>query len=143
MGFGVPAALGAQIARPERRPVVLVGDGAFAMTGTELATAARLGLDPIVVVLNNKGYSTERFIMEGPFNDIPEWRFERLGEVFGPLHGYNARTEDDFEHAWHAARTNRNAPTVINVHLHPDDASPAMRRLATSLRTQVGSVAHH
>src|SRR6185295_10123376 len=60
MGFGMPAALGAAVARPDRRPLVLVGDGAFQMTGTELSTLARIGSNAIVVVFNNSGYSTER-----------------------------------------------------------------------------------
>jgi Pyruvate decarboxylase and related thiamine pyrophosphate-requiring enzymes len=138
MGFGVPAALGAQVARPDRRPLILVGDGAFQMTGTELATTARLRLNPILVVFNNRGYSTERFILDGPFNDISDWRFDRLGEVFGPLHGYDAPTEDAFEAAWQAAVQVADAPSIINVHLKPDDASPAMRRLAAHLGARVG-----
>jgi len=48
MGFAVPAALGAQIARPDHRVLTLVGDGAFQMTGTELSTHACLELNPIV-----------------------------------------------------------------------------------------------
>lgn len=137
MGFAVPAALGAQVARPERRPLVLVGDGAFQMTGTELASSARLGLNPIVVVFNNRGYSTERFIMEGPFNDIPDWRVHRLGEVFGPLHGFDAPDEETLERALRAALAVTDAPCIINAHLRPDDPSPAMRRLAEHLRTRV------
>jgi len=70
MGFAVPAAIGAQLARPERRPLVLVGDGAFQMTGMELTTAARYHLNPIVIVLNNAGYGTERRIQDGPYNDV-------------------------------------------------------------------------
>ena len=52
MGFAMPAALGAQIARPDHRSLILVGDGAFQMTGTELSTIARLGLNSIVIVFN-------------------------------------------------------------------------------------------
>ncbi|MEY3288352.1 MAG: hypothetical protein RLZZ419_594 [Pseudomonadota bacterium] len=51
MGFAVPAALGCACARPDHRLLILVGDGAFQMTGTELSTHAYLGLNPIVVVL--------------------------------------------------------------------------------------------
>jgi indolepyruvate decarboxylase len=94
MGFAVPAALGAQLARPAARVLILVGDGAFQMTGTELSTIARLGLNPIVIVFNNSGYNTERFILDGPFNDIAPWRFSRLGELFGPLAGFDAATEE-------------------------------------------------
>ncbi len=138
MGFAVPAALGAQIARPDRRALVLVGDGAFQMTGTELVTHSRAGLAPIVVVFNNRGYSTERFILDGPFNDISDWRFERLGELFGPLHGFDAPTEDTFETALTEAIARRDAPSIINVHLDPNDPSPAMRRLTEHLKTRVG-----
>ncbi|MBI4005523.1 MAG: alpha-keto acid decarboxylase family protein [Gammaproteobacteria bacterium] len=139
MGFAVPAALGAQIARPDRRALILVGDGAFQMTGTELATHCTLGLAPIVIIFNNRGYSTERFILDGPFNDISEWRFDRLGEVFGPLRGFDAPTEDQFETALTHALAHR-SPYIINVHLDPADPSPAMRRLAEHLRNRVGGI---
>lgn len=137
MGFAVPAALGAQIARPDHRALILVGDGAFQMTGTELSTHARLGLNPIVVVFNNGGYSTERCILEGPFNDINPWRFDRLGELFGPLMGYEASTEAEFEEALIKALNNRNMPSIINVHLSADDASSAMKRLTEHLKSRV------
>ena len=137
MGFAIPAALGAQMAQPHRRALILVGDGAFQMTGTELATHARLGLNPIIIVFNNKGYSTERFILDGPFNDISNWNFERLGNVFGPLHGYVATTEDEFESAIQQAIPKTDGPCLINVHLRPDDASPAMRRLAEHLKQRI------
>ena len=133
MGFAVPAALGAQIARPDRRAIVLVGDGAFQMTGTELSTIAALGLDAIVIVFNNRVYSTERFILDGPFNDIADWRFHRLGELFGPLRGYAASTEEEFEQALRQAAQERGGASLIEVLLAPDDASPAMRRLGERL----------
>jgi TPP-dependent 2-oxoacid decarboxylase len=137
MGFAVPAALGAQIARPDHRLLILVGDGAFQMTGTELSTHANLGLNPIVVVFNNTGYSTERGILEGPFNDISNWRFDRLGEVFGPLKGYDAATEEAFEEMLTNALNNRTMPSIINVHLSANDASSAMKRLAAHLKSRV------
>lgn len=137
MGFAVPAALGAQIARPDHRALVLVGDGAFQMTGTELSTHIRFGLAPIVVVFNNCGYSTERFILDGPFNDIGCWRFDRLGELFGPLNGYDAPDEESFEKALVEALANHATPSIINVHISRDDSSSAMRRLAEVLKSRV------
>ena len=65
MGFAVPAGIGVSMAAPHLRPYVLVGDGAFQMTGTELSTAVRLGLKPIIIVLNNDGYGTMRKIRDG------------------------------------------------------------------------------
>ncbi len=137
MGFAVPAALGAQVARPDARALILVGDGAFQMTGTELSTIARLGLDAIVIVFNNRGYSTERYILDGPFNDVADWRFHRLGEVFGPLAACQAATEVEFEQALLAALAQRECPSLIDVQLAPEDASPAMRRLAEHLRAKI------
>jgi indolepyruvate decarboxylase len=137
MGFAVPAALGAQVASPELRPLILVGDGAFQMTGTELSTFARLGLDPVVIVINNHGYSTERLILEGPFNDIAEWHYEHIGELCGPVAGFRVATEDAFEDALSQALAITGQPALINVELQPDDASPAMRRLAQHLGSRV------
>ena len=133
MGFATPAALGAHVARPDSRPLIMVGDGAFQMTGTELSTIARLGLNPIMIVFNNGGYSTERFILEGSFNDIASWRFDRLGEVFGPLKGFDVHTEEDFDRAFDQALAVKDQPSVLNVHLRADDPSPGMRRLAEHL----------
>ncbi|HEY2146620.1 MAG TPA: thiamine pyrophosphate-dependent enzyme, partial [Pirellulales bacterium] len=83
MGFAVPAALGAGIANRAQRPLVIVGDGAFQMTGMELSSIVRQGLNPIVIVMNNKGYTTERFLLEGSFNDIGNWAYHNLPQVLG------------------------------------------------------------
>ena len=85
MGFAVPAALGAMVARPKLRPIVLVGDGAFQMTGMELSTIVRHGFHPIVIVLDNQGYGTERVLLPGEheFNDIHPWHYHKLPEVLG------------------------------------------------------------
>jgi acetolactate synthase-1/2/3 large subunit len=56
IGFGLPAAIGAQIAVPEIPVLAMVGDGSFLQTGTELATAVMLGVPLVVVVLNNGGW---------------------------------------------------------------------------------------
>ena len=133
MGFAVPAALGVQLSDSKRRALILVGDGAFQMTGTELSTHARLGLAPIVIVFNNHGYSTERFIMDGPFNDISEWRFDKLGQVFGSIQGYNIFTEEEFENALKLALANTRQISLLNVHLPADDPSPAMQKLGAHL----------
>ena len=75
--------------------MVLVGDGAFQMTCLELSTAVRHGFNPIVMVLNNKGYTTERFLQEGPFNDILNWNYHRLPDLLGGGWGFEVRTEGE------------------------------------------------
>src|SRR6185436_5703752 len=97
MGFAVPAAVGAGFADPSLRPIVLVGDGAFHMTGTEVGTCVRYGQIPIVIILNNRGYSTEREILEGPFNDVHEWQYERICDMIGGGVGTRITTQGEFE----------------------------------------------
>lgn len=133
MGFGLPAAVGASMANPEPRILVLVGDGAFHMTGMELSTIARYGLNPIVVVLNNHGYTTERFLLDGPFNNLHEWAFHRIPEVLGSGVGFEVKTVGELDQALNAAVANTESFSILNVHLDPYDRSPALERLASRL----------
>ena len=82
MGFAVPAALGVHVARPDARVVAIVGDGAFQMTGMEFSNLVRHKFPTIVIVLDNKGYGTERLLHPGDwkFNDIQPWQYHRLPE---------------------------------------------------------------
>jgi len=137
MGFAVPAAVGAGVANRGHRALVIVGDGAFQMTGMELSTVARQGLNPIVVVLNNHGYTTERFILEGSFNDIHDWKFHKIPEVLGTGLGIEVRTEGELDLALDAALANTGSFSLINVHLDPMDRSPALERLATKLAGRI------
>jgi len=137
LGFAVPASLGVQCANRRLRPLVLVGDGAFQMSGMELSTIARYGLDPSVVVLNNRGYGTERPRLDGPFNDVLEWRYSRIPEVLGAGRGFDVRTEEDLEAALLAARKHTRGFSILDVHLEQDDISDALERLTTSLRKRV------
>ncbi len=137
MGFAVPAALGAQLARPDLRPVVIVGDGAFQMTGMELSTIAARKLNPIVIVLNNKGYGTERVIWDGPFNDIYDWQYHRIADVLGAGLGFEVSTEGELERALNAALDNTDQFSLLNVHLSVDDHSQALNRLSKRLASQV------
>ncbi len=133
MGFAVPAALGAHINKRKLRPIVFVGDGAFQMTGQELSTIVRNKLNPIVIVLNNKGYSTERFIDDGPYNNILNWHYHLMPELLGAGWGAEARTEAEFDAALAHANDNKKAFSIINVHLDPYDSSRAMERLGRRL----------
>ncbi len=130
MGFAIPAAVGVQAANRELRPIVLVGDGAFQMTCMELSTAVKMGFNPIVLVLNNKGYTTERFLQEGPFNDIPHWNYHQLPELLGGGWGFEIHTEAELDQALRAALANEDTFSLLNIHLSPTDISPALKRLA-------------
>jgi TPP-dependent 2-oxoacid decarboxylase len=137
MGFAVPAAIGAQLANPSLRPLVIVGDGAFQMTGLEIATALRLRLNPIILVLNNAGYGTERHIHNGPYNDILPWEYSKIPEVIGGGRGFVARTEDELDSALLAAKADSAHINIIDARLDPLDRSPALERLAERLSKKI------
>jgi indolepyruvate decarboxylase len=137
MGFAVPAALGAKTARPDLQVIALVGDGAFQMTGMELSTVVRRGLPLTVIVLDNRGYGTERLLHEGSFNDINPWAYERLPEVLGGGTGWDVRTEGDFDRALAASLADERALNIIRVHLGLDDRSETLDRLAAGLARRV------
>lgn len=136
MGFSVPGALGVQTANPELRPIVIVGDGSFQMTGQEFSTLVRRNLNPIVFVLNNGGYGTERILMEGSFNDVQPWNFEKMPELVGGGQGYRVTTEDELDAAVNKALVSR-TPTIINAIVNSTDYTPALARLFTKLAKKV------
>ena len=139
MGFAVPAALGVKMARPELRPIVIVGDGAFQMTGMELSTIVRHRLNPIIIVLDNKGYGTERLLHPGDhqFNEIHPWHYHRLPEVLGGGTGYEVSTEGEFDRALRLALADAAGMHLIQVHLDPRDCSKTLGRLASRLSRRV------
>jgi indolepyruvate decarboxylase len=88
MGTGVPMGLALQIASG-RRPLILVGDGAFQMTGFELGNAQRLRLNPIVLLFNNTAWGMLKvFQSDTRYNDLDDWQF---AEMAGPLGGKGRR----------------------------------------------------
>lgn len=139
MGFSVPAALGAQVARPEARVVAIVGDGAFQMTGMELSNIAARRMPVIVIVLDNGGYGTERLLHPGEyeFNAIHPWQYHQLPAVLGSGSGYEVRTEGDFDRALTQARADTSGPSILHVYLEADDCSHALQRMAAMMSRTV------
>jgi len=136
LGFAVPAALGVKAAAPHLRPLVLVGDGAFQMTGMEIATLARFGMNPIIILLDNNGYGTERPMADGAFNDVLRWDYTEIPRVIGSGLGIKVTTEKEMEAALVKAREH-NSWSMIQVMLARDDHSPALKRLTAKLAEKV------
>lgn len=132
MGFAVPAAIGAMSANPNSRTFAVVGDGAFQMTGTELSTAAKYGLAPIVFVLNNDGYGTQRHILDGPFNRITMWDYTQIPDLIRYGKGIRVHTAGELETAIKAALAEHTLH-VIEVTIPRDDCSRSLRRLGEEL----------
>jgi indolepyruvate decarboxylase len=140
MGFAIPASVGTQVARPDMRTVVIVGDGAFQMTGMELSTIARHNFPTVIILLDNKGYGTERVLHTGEheYNDVHPWHYHKLPELLGRGRGYEVRTEGEFDAALSAAWAETTTFSIIQVHLGHDDCSQALQRLAEKLSKRVG-----
>lgn len=122
MGFAVPAALGLQLG-VKQRPLVLVGDGAFQMTGPEISHAPLLKLNPIVVVVNNSGWQIFRPIAERPeLLTIPPWPYAKLGEAWGGR-GFVATTSGELQLALEEAHAGEDF-ALIEARSAMDDLSP-------------------
>lgn len=136
MGAAIPAALGAQLANPAIRPLVLVGDGAFQMSLSEISTMLDRKLNPIIFVINNRGYGTERLLLDGKFNDIRNWNYHKVCELFGGGVGYSPSNEEELEAAVTAALENKDV-SIINVNVDPKSMTPALQRMAAGLAKKV------
>jgi indolepyruvate decarboxylase len=120
------------MARPALRPFVLVGDGAFQMTGNELSTAVRLGLRPIILILNNEGYGTMRKIRDGRFNVISQWDYGCICNLVGGGSASKARTKGELDGAIRRA-LGSNELSVIDVRVPRDDMSPQLATMSGEL----------
>ena len=132
MGFSVPAATGARLARGRGRPIVLVGDGSFQMTGMDLSTAVAHGLDPIVLVLDNHGYGAERAIVDGPFNDVARWDYTLAAATVG-AEGRRVATPQELDDALAEAREGAGRAWLLWIDLDAHDAPRALRALGEGL----------
>ncbi len=128
LGFAVPACMGVQAARSDLRPIALVGDGAFQMTGMEISAAARYHMNPIIIVLNNGGFGTERPMIDGPFNDVAFWQYRLIPDMIGVGKGYLIKTENEFVKAITEAKRSKEL-SILEVILDKNDISPQLRKL--------------
>ena len=86
IGSATPAALGAAVAAPDRRVVLITGEGSHQLTAQEICQFHRLGLRPIIFVLNNSGYLIERLLCKDPdiaYNDVASWNYAELPHALG------------------------------------------------------------
>jgi indolepyruvate decarboxylase len=135
MGFAVPAALGLQISS-RRRPVVLVGDGAFQMTGPEIAHAPEFDCNPVIIVLNNTSWEMlQAFFPHATYNRTAVWPFARLADLWGG-HGTRATTARELQAALQAAWTDSRF-SIIEVPLAPGDISPVLARFVAAFKKKV------
>lgn len=129
MGFGLPAALGAQLAAGDRRVICIVGDGGIKMTGNELYTIATQCLPVITVIINNNGLGMIRQLQHAFYDKrytaccLPqEVDFSLYAKAFG-VHGTTVNRPEEFVGAFDAAWAS-NRPEVIVVNVAKDFVTP-------------------
>jgi indolepyruvate decarboxylase len=133
MGFGVPAGVG--VAATGLRPLILVGDGAFQMTGWELGNCRRYGLDPIVVLFNNCSWEMLRvFQPESRFNNLDDWHFAEVAGAIGGV-GERVTTRAELVAALDRAVQRRGQFSLIEVMLPRGKTSDTLARFVAGFKS--------
>ncbi|MFZ3083675.1 indolepyruvate/phenylpyruvate decarboxylase [Rhodoferax ferrireducens] len=133
MGFGVPAGLGLQAATGER-PLILVGDGAFQMTGWELGNCRRYGWDPIVLLFNNASWEMLRtFQPESGFNDLDHWGFAEMAAGMGG-DGVRVNTRAELKAALDKAIATRGRFQLIDIVIPRGVLSETLSRFVAGVK---------
>ena len=128
MGYGLPAAIAAKIAEPDRVVIAVCGDGDFMMNCQELATAARYEAYPIILVINNSMLGTIRMHQEREFTKrvmgtgLTNPDFVKFAESFG-IPGYRVSKTEEFALAFEKALAS-NKGALIELVLDPEVITP-------------------
>ncbi|MEV6287320.1 thiamine pyrophosphate-binding protein [Kribbella sp. NPDC051770] len=136
IGYALPALLGAQLADDRRRGILLTGDSAAQMTVQELGSMVRYGVSPIVVLVNNQGYTIERAI-NGPraaYNDIAPWNWHTVAAAMTADQALllTARTALELDEALAEADAAPDRLVFLEVHTGIDDIPPLLARIAAA-----------
>jgi len=112
IGWATPAAFGIALADPERRTILMTGEGSHQLTANEIGAMGRFGKNVIVFVLNNDGYLIERALEENPnwtYNDLAPWKYAELPKALGCSDWFTARvtTLGELDEAMKAARASK------------------------------------
>jgi TPP-dependent 2-oxoacid decarboxylase len=131
IGWCCPATLGYELGCPKpTRVISMIGDGSFQLTAQEVSTMVRYGTKPIIVLINNRGYTIEAEIHDGPYNRIKNWDYAGLMQVFtaneGKGLGLHAATVGEFDAAMEQALAH-DGPCMIEVAIDPHDCSTELR----------------
>jgi TPP-dependent 2-oxoacid decarboxylase len=134
IGYSLPAVLGAGLADPSKRGFLLIGDGSAQLTIQELGTIARQGLTPVILLVNNDGYTIERTI-HGPraaYNDIATWNWPVLPAALGATDAVviTVRTTFELIEALELAHRSNDKLVFIEAITDMDDVPELLRRLA-------------
>ncbi len=137
IGWATPATLGTCLASQGRRVVLVTGDGSHQLTALELGSMLRYGIKPVVIVLNNKGYTIERVLSDSPddkFNEIMQMNYSKFARVFeGDIWSTRVETQDDFDKALKVTQI-MNKLCYIEICTEPDDLPELTKEMVASFK---------
>lgn len=143
IGWATPASFGAGIALKDtnKRVVLLTGEGSHQLTATEVSNMMHCGLKPVVIVLNNNGYTIERLLSASPddnFNDIIQWNYSKLPSVFdGDVVSVQAQTDKEFDNVLKNAQNN-NKMNYIEIFTERMDIPVISKKTICKIKGQKG-----
>ncbi|XP_027191883.1 pyruvate decarboxylase 1-like [Cicer arietinum] len=137
LGWSIGATLGYAKANPHKRVITCIGDGGFQMTAQEISTMLRCGLNAIIFLINNGGYTTEAEIHEGPYNVIKNWNYAGLVETIdngeGKCWTAKVHCEEELIEAISITMEKKNCLCFIEVMSHKDDTSKELLKMGNKL----------
>ncbi len=143
IGWATPAAFGASIAKPNSKVILITGDGAHQFTALEIGSMLRYGLKPIIIVINNNGYTTERLLANSPqnkFNNIVQLNYTKFARAFeGDIWASKVLTEEDLDKALKVTQI-MNKMCYIEVCLKESDVPKLFLQYVASLKKQPSQV---
>lgn len=142
IGYALPAALGASMAESSRRVLAVIGDGAAQMTVNELGLIDRYGANPILVLVDNEGYTVERVIRgeTATYNDIASWRWIAVPDALGASTAITTlcNTAPAFTAALKAAYADESRAHILIVPFSRYDATDSLLKMGRFLRAKAG-----
>jgi indolepyruvate decarboxylase len=142
IGWATPAALGVALADPDRRTVLITGEGSHQLTANDIGAMGRFGANVIVFVLNNSGYLIERALEENPdwtYNDLAPWKYAELPKALGCADWLTARVSmlGELDEAMKSARASK-AGAYIEIVGGKMDMPPALAYAHGRLKAMYG-----
>ncbi|KAH7650454.1 pyruvate decarboxylase [Cryptosporidium bovis] len=134
IGYSVGATLGLSIAS-KKRTFSFIGDGSLQVTVQDLSTIFRRSLNPVIIIINNDGYTIEREICDDVYNDISRWKYSKLPKLFGfpEIPAFICKTEGEFYKSVNYALDNTDKACVIEVILERWDCSHILKEISREM----------
>ena len=140
IGYTLPASLGGAIASPHKRSILLIGDGSALLTIQEIAVMIKERINPVIVLINNDGYTVERAIHgeNQRYNDIPKCDWQMMPKAFGATEENSlilkAETAGELKAALQKAAATKDRLVMLEVMTDKHDIPPLLADISAALK---------